>query len=326
MKIAICSHCGKEFEVRPSRYYAWKSRKNNIFCSEECRSNGLGHYRHKNIQCLQCGKDFLPKERTSKFCSRTCAANYNNAHRNPEVWKKQSETLKKRFADKGFKELYLNKRKERIANLEYIRYIALRLFWKLYVDKKRPIVEEAYKLIPQLSEKEKMDFYNSMCKKYTCEVCNKSFTALDKKKTCSDECAKILKNAGAQKGGLKSAEVQSKERRSKNEKMFAELCKQDFENVLTNEAIFNGWDADVILPNEKIAILWNGKWHYEEIKKKGSLKQIQNRDKIKISEIIKAGYTPYIIKDMGKYNPVFVKEEYEKFKSQDRLMVKSLGS
>ena len=25
------------------------------------------------------------------------------------------------------------------------------------------------------------------------------------------------------------------------------------------------------------------------------------------------GYTPYVIKDMGKYNPEFVKSEYEKF-------------
>ena len=61
-------------------------------------------------------------------------------------------------------------------------------------------------------------------------------------------------------------------------------------------------------------------------KKKGSLKQIQNRDKIKISEIIKAGYKPYVIKDMGKYNPAFVKEEYEKFKSQVREEVISSGS
>ena len=38
--------------------------------------------------------------------------------------------------------------------------------------------------------------------------------------------------------------------------------------------MFNGWDADIILPDYKIAILYNGKWHYEEISKQVSLIQI----------------------------------------------------
>ena len=33
-------------------------------------------------------------------------------------------------------------------------------------------------------------------------------------------------------------------------------------------SIFNGWDADIILTDLKIAILWNGKWHYEKLTKK----------------------------------------------------------
>lgn len=44
-----------------------------------------------------------------------------------------------------------------------------------------------------------------------------------------------------------------------------------------------------------------------------SLKQIQNRDKIKVSEIKLAGYTPYIIKDLGKYNKKFVEEQFNLF-------------
>lgn len=114
-------------------------------------------------------------------------------------------------------------------------------------------------------------------------------------------------------GGIKSAQIQSETRRSKNEIHFANLCKKRFKTVLTNEPMFNGWDADVILPNEKIAILWNGKWHYEKITEEHSVKQVQNRDKIKIKEIKKLGYIPYIIKDMGKVNPEFVKGEFDKF-------------
>ena len=77
--------------------------------------------------------------------------------------------------------------------------------------------------------------------------------------------------------------------------------------------MFNGWDADVIIPELKIAVLWNGKWHYEEIMKGTSLSQIQNRDKIKIKEIKRANFHPYVIKDMGRYNADFVKAQFDMF-------------
>ena len=78
--------------------------------------------------------------------------------------------------------------------------------------------------------------------------------------------------------------------------------------------MFNGWDADIILNDHKMAIMWNGKWHYEKLTKKHSLKQVRNRDYIKIKEIKKLGYEPYIIRDMGSYNPEFVENEFEKLK------------
>ena len=52
---------------------------------------------------------------------------------------------------------------------------------------------------------------------------------------------------------------------------------------------------------------------YEEISKKVSLKQIQNRDHIKIEEIKKCNYIPYIIKDVNKFNKKFVEEQFEIF-------------
>ena len=102
-------------------------------------------------------------------------------------------------------------------------------------------------------------------------------------------------------------------RRSKNEIYFAELCIKEFKKVLLNENIFNGWDADVIIEDYKIAVLWNGVWHYKKITRKHSVKQVQNRDRIKIKEIKKKGYIPYIVKDMGKHNKKFVESEFDKF-------------
>ena len=113
--------------------------------------------------------------------------------------------------------------------------------------------------------------------------------------------------------GKRVAQYFKENRRSKNEIAFCELCKTKFEKVLNNEPMFNGWDADIILPDLKIAILWNGRWHYEKITSKHSVEQVQNRDKIKINEIIKSGYYPYIIKDLGKYSKKKVNEEFGKF-------------
>jgi hypothetical protein len=149
---------------------------------------------------------------------------------------------------------------------------------------------------------------------HMCKCCNTKFEVRNtsKQKYCSFICKQ--RHLGMMGGRIS---VQGK--RSKNEIAFANLCKAHFENVKTNESIFNGWDADVILVNEKIAILWNGKWHYEKITETHSLKQVQNRDRIKIKEIKECGYTPYIIKDMGKYNLEFVKEEFNKFLNSGEL-------
>lgn len=114
-------------------------------------------------------------------------------------------------------------------------------------------------------------------------------------------------------GGCKGIQHQGDLRRSKNEIEFCKLCEEYFDNVKHNESIFNGWDADIIIEDIKFAILWNGPWHYKQITKSHSVKQTQNRDKIKIKEIKESGWTPYIIKDMGKANKDFVKEKFNEF-------------
>ena len=167
-------------------------------------------------------------------------------------------------------------------------------------------------------------------KERTCKVCQKKYVYRlgnsegSTKICCCKQCSEYLRNHWKEflsqetlqklrETGKKSAYTQKESRRSKNEVLFCSLCEQKFSNVIHNEPIFNGWDADVILQDQKIAVLWNGKWHYEEIISDVSLKQIQNRDQIKIKEIEKAGYTPYIIKDLGKYNEKFVNEQFKIF-------------
>ena len=154
-----------------------------------------------------------------------------------------------------------------------------------------------------------------------CEICKNEFQPKRAEtKLCSRECVRSLwqtdeyreiKRINGQKGGKISATLQCK--RSKNEIYFSELCAKEFD-ITTNEPYFDGWDADVIIHSEKIAILWNGIWHYKQIAKTQSLKQIQARDKVKTAIIKKYGYIPYVIKDMGRYNKAFVEQEFEIFK------------
>lgn len=113
--------------------------------------------------------------------------------------------------------------------------------------------------------------------------------------------------------GKKGLSSQINIRRSKAEILFCSLCEDYFNKVTHNEPIFNDWDADVLIWDKKIAVLWNGKWHYEKITRKHSVKQVQNRDKIKCKEIEKAGWKVYIIKDLGKFNEEFVREQFKIF-------------
>lgn len=164
-------------------------------------------------------------------------------------------------------------------------------------------------------------------KQYKCKVCGKLYKyqkGVSTKSVCSKECRNYMNTHRTEflsedalkrlsEAGRKSAKVQGDLKRSKNEIYFYELCKRYFNQVLHNECMFNGWDADIIIEDYKIAILWNGVWHYKKIKENHSVEQVQNRDKIKILEIQRIGYTPYIIKDMGKYNKYFVEEQFNIF-------------
>ena len=100
----------------------------------------------------------------------------------------------------------------------------------------------------------------------TCPNCKKQFNVKWNKRNqifCSKQCSMLQRTRTtdiSRQAGLKSAVSQNK--RSKNEIYFYELCNNYFCGVKCNEPIFNGWDADIIIPSIKIAVLWNGNWHF----------------------------------------------------------------
>ena len=174
------------------------------------------------------------------------------------------------------------------------------------LDMKCAVCNKEYK---QRFDRFQMGYYHPRCKSILpfggyktptrlkpieCKFCKKEFqprTSIIQ--LCSIECsqnlwrtdeyrAKAKKNG--EQGGKLSATKQSK--RSKNEVYFSELC-QPYFSITTNEPFFDGWDADVIIHSDKIAILWDGIWHFKQISKTQSLLQVQTRDKIKTDIIEK---------------------------------------
>jgi hypothetical protein len=159
-----------------------------------------------------------------------------------------------------------------------------------------------------------------------CEWCKKEYNPKrTKQKFCSQKCSKSFLNKDkevnflrSQKGGNNS--ILTLNRRSKAEIYFSELCIDYFSNpaITCNEQFFidkNGgkWDADIIVHHLKIAILYNGIFHYKKVYKEQKLERMIAKDRLKEKIIIENGYTYYIVKDLGKFNKKFVEEQFNLF-------------
>ena len=108
-----------------------------------------------------------------------------------------------------------------------------------------------------------------------CTVCGSNH--IRSGKSCSKECMTILLSISGRRAAANRC------KRSKDEIKLFELISSVIP-ALSNHIIKDGWDADIFIPSANIAIMWNGPWHYKEMNfGNHSLKQVQNRDKIKIS-------------------------------------------
>lgn len=262
--------------------------------------------------CKYCGKEFTPKYKSQLYCSSICK-DTNGGIINRKRWEdkyyknpkhcKQCRTL-----------LPYEKRKNDFCNNSCARS---------YSNHRR-IISEAHRAKTSATLLKTC----TTRKIRICTVCGKEYSKSkyneSTNKCCSIECSQYLKDHrrdfmsqnSRNKISLTARNTMSKMgdiRRSKNEIYFCELCENKFQKVTHNDPIFNGWDADVIIHDLKIAVLWNGVWHRKKITRNHSVKQVQNRDMIKIREIEKYGYKPYIIEDNGCYDKEFVEKEFQKF-------------
>ncbi len=147
-----------------------------------------------------------------------------------------------------------------------------------------------------------------------CKICGIEFRHRRNKATCSKKCYQTLCISIGSLGGLKTASSPFQKRnRSSNEKLFFERISKQYPDALSNKRMFNGWDADIIIPSLKLAIHWNGIWHYKVVLSPELLMKVQNKDVLRYKAIEECGYQNYIIQDLGSKNLSKVEEEFNKF-------------
>ena len=152
--------------------------------------------------------------------------------------------------------------------------------------------------------------------KSSCYICSKEIiiksNEIDLNHTCKSK--KCLHTTYVEAG---KSSASKRVRRSKKEIELFEICKSNFRDSLNNHIISNGWDADIVIPSLKYAIMWQGPWHYKEMNiSNHSLLQVQNRDNIKRNLFTSLGWRVFEFKDC----------DYTPQTAFEKIMVESRGS
>lgn len=254
-------------------------------------------------KCLFCNTDMpyisLAERKERKFCNRSCAAKFNNKNR----------LESNNFYQKGLT-------KEANCFICSTKIIIGRN-GSSKSAKCKSCKEYQKNIINTFkSEKIKLNKIKLQINRIkNCKICNTQFETYSKNKTCcSDNCFNQSRKKAGSLGGRISASKNIK--RSKDEIALYDFCKKYFISVRHNEIIKDGWDADIIIDDYKLAILWNGAWHYKQLTfKNHSLKQVQTRDKIKTDVLESNGWKVIIFRD-DEYTPKtafdFLKENYKR--------------
>lgn len=317
MKNIECKYCHKIFETDGSRSQLGKVAAHMRTCIDNPN-------REKNIEARKRGSKIMnqrvcERQHQQKLLNDSSKRDYQFKCKNPNC----NETFVLNLSDRDYKKYLLGKGKYR----QYCNKCAHSIGGLAAKAKEIKSVDSETGKIFIFSPPKKVKTYHFI----ECPVCKHFFMKVDKKRFCSNACkleyknnrAKYLSNEARNKlslAGRKSATRQFNAKRSKNEIDFYNLCYQEFQDVEHNKPIFNGWDADILIPKLKIAIQWNGPWHYRQISNipSSSLASIQNRDKIKRNEIEKAGWSLYVIKDQkrcrsSKKQKMFIKQHFDRF-------------
>ena len=315
MKIIYCKYCGKAFETDGSFQRAGQITSHMRTC--ECNPKRNANIEARKRGSMTMHNKVLEKQRLKKNEIEKTRKLYTFICSNPTCKKEYQLSL----TDIEYEQILSNKRYVKkfccrsCANGKGIPHSIRNKNKRNKYHKKIPIKGRISKKIYYFIKNNVNDTWILNVKNIKIKNKLKSSPTNRQKYIISQETREKLSRAGR-----KSAAKQFALKRSKCEIEFCQLCENYFSNVEHNKPIFNGWDADILLPELKIAIQWNGPWHYKQISKKksASLLSIQNRDRIKKREIENAGWSLYIIKDQDSHKNKqkrlnFVKNHFDRF-------------
>lgn len=127
-----CCFCQEKYKLSKMRYYTcrYKFKKLNqkYYCSKKCRYLSLGKEEPVNVICLNCNKEFKKlvkelKKHPNSFCSRSCAATYNNKNKTYGTKRSKLEVyLEKQLKDK-YSDLEIHFNRKDAINSELDIYI-----------------------------------------------------------------------------------------------------------------------------------------------------------------------------------------------------------
>lgn len=111
-----CNTCNKEIVISKRKYDYETARRNQskFFCSDECfyRDLSISKSTKQLVGCLQCKKEFYKElnqvnKFPNHFCSRSCAASYNNIHKSYGIRRSKLEDYLEECIRKYYPELEL---------------------------------------------------------------------------------------------------------------------------------------------------------------------------------------------------------------------------
>jgi len=225
-------------------------------------------------KCEECNNVLDYNDRNNKFCNHSCSASYSNKNR---------KEYKYVLTDVGYNNIVNSNRKRIGKKLSDI------------VGYERSI--EIGKKISESLSKPKIDFI--------CPVCNTVIKILktQKRKYCSGTCRNKINNQLI--NGT----------RSKAEIYLECKLKEEFPKLIilfnSRKILNNNRELDVYIPEIKLAIEWNGIYHYKDIRTKEFLIETKEKDLDKIKQCKELNIELYIVKDLTSSNK-FIEEETNK--------------
>ena len=123
----VCSLCNKQYSVSKSRDWIAVSRKaQNRFCSIECKQEWFSKQSKLiHSSCSQCNKQVckkynaVRKNKTGRFfCSKSCAATYNNTHKTHGIRRSKLEIYLERKLREKYPKLDMDFNQKKAINSE----------------------------------------------------------------------------------------------------------------------------------------------------------------------------------------------------------------